>query len=388
MDIVSIGGGPAGLFLGILMKLKDKASRILVVERNRPHDTFGWGVVFSDEALGNIAAADPPTYARITDAFAHWDDIDIHYKGEVVTSTGHGFSGLSRVKFLGILLERARELGVERRFETDVSALDPYLGADVVLGADGVNSRVRERYAAAFKPEIDFRPNRFIWLGTTHRFPAFTFIFKENEHGLWRVHAYNFDQTHSTFIVETTESTWRRAGLDKADEDATIAYCEALFAENIYGHRLLKNKAVWRNFPIIRCGKWHHENLVLMGDACHTAHFSIGSGTKLALEDAIALSDALSKYRRVPEALDAYEAERRPMVESTQRAARTSLQWFEETERYFGELEPLQFAASLLTRSLRITHENLKLRDPRFVECLESWFAARAANESGINVPA
>jgi anthraniloyl-CoA monooxygenase len=388
MEIVSIGGGPAGLFLGILMKLREPATRVLVLERNRPHDTFGWGVVFSDETMGNIAAADPPTYEKITAAFAHWDDIDIHYRGEVLRSTGHGFSGLSRMKLLEILQDRARELGVELRFETEVASLEPYRSANLVLGADGVNSRVREVHAHEFRPELDFRPNRFIWLGTTHRFGAFTFLFNENEHGLWRAHAYDFDQTHSTFIVETTDATWRKAGLDKADEDASLAYCARLFAEDLQAAPLLKNKAVWRNFPIVRCGKWWHENLVLLGDACHTAHFSIGSGTKLAMEDAIALADALGKYRRVPDALEAYEAERRPLVESTQRAARTSLQWFEETERYFGTLEPLQFAASLLTRSLRITHENLKLRDPGFVRRLDSWYAAKAANQSGVNVPA
>ncbi|MBX6368253.1 MAG: bifunctional salicylyl-CoA 5-hydroxylase/oxidoreductase [Rhodospirillales bacterium] len=388
MEIVSVGGGPAGLFFGILMKQRQPSCRVTVLERNRPRDTFGWGVVFSDETMGNIAAADPPSFKRITEAFAHWDDIDIHYQGEVLTSTGHGFSGLSRVKLLEILQERARELGVELRFETEVAAIESFRSADLVVGADGVNSRVRELHADAFRPEIDFRPNRFIWLGTTHRFGAFTFLFKENEHGLWRAHAYDFDRTHATFIVEATETTWRNAGLDKASEEESIAYCTRLFADNLRGTPLLGNKAIWRSFPIVRCGRWRHENIVLLGDACHTAHFSIGSGTKLAMEDAIALADALARHGRVPDALEAYESERRPVVESTQRAAQTSLQWFEETERYFGTLEPLQFAASLLTRSLRITHENLKLRDPRFVRRLDSWFASRAANQSGVNVPA
>lgn len=388
MEIVSVGGGPAGLFFGILMKQRQPSCRVSVLERNRPRDTFGWGVVFSDETMGNIAAADPPSYERITAAFAHWDDIDIHYRGEVLTSTGHGFPASPASSFSKSCRRGRARLGVELRFETEVAAIDAFRSADLVVGADGVNSRVRELHAGAFRPEIDFRPNRFIWLGTTHRFGAFTFLFKENEHGLWRAHAYDFDRTHATFIVEATETTWRNAGLDKAGEDESIAYCTRLFADDLRGAPLLGNKAIWRSFPIVRCGRWRHENIVLLGDACHTAHFSIGSGTKLAMEDAIALADALDRHGRVPDALEAYESERRPVVESTQRAAQTSLQWFEETERYFGTLEPLQFAASLLTRSLRITHENLKLRDPGFVRRLDSWFAARAANQSGVNVPA
>jgi anthraniloyl-CoA monooxygenase len=386
MDIVSIGGGPAGLFFAILMKRADPAHRIRVLERNRPHDTFGWGVVFSDETLGNIAEADPPTYAAITRAFAHWDAIDIHYRGTVITSHGHGFSGLARVTLLDILQRRACELGVELAFATEVRDLDEVRGADLVLGADGVNSLVRERLAAHFRPRIDWRPNRFIWLGTTLRLPAFTFLFKEDASGLWRVHAYQFDESHTTFIVETTERAWRRAGLEDGDEDRTVAFCERLFADELQGHPLLKNKAVWRSFPIVRNEAWHHDRFVLLGDAAHTAHFSIGSGTKLAMEDAIALSGALARHGSVPEALQAYEAERRPVVASTQRAAATSLRWFEETERYFGALEPLQFAASLLTRSLRITHENLKIRDPGFVARLDRWFAEKAAAESGAPV--
>ncbi len=386
MDLVSIGGGPAGLFFGILMKRADPSHRVRVIERNRPNDTFGWGVVFSDETLGNLADADPPTYAEITRAFAHWDDIDIHYRGTVTTSTGHGFSGMARVELLNILQARAAALGVELAFEREVADLSAFRDADLILAADGVNSRIRELHAASFQPELDFRPNKFIWLGSTLKLDAFTFIFKEDAHGLWRVHAYQFDDRHSTFIVETTDATWRKAGLESVGEDDTVAFCERLFADELKGHRLLKNKAVWRNFPIVRCGRWSHDNIVLVGDAAHTAHFSIGSGTKLAMEDAIALAQALGRHRAVPDALAAYEAERRPQVESTQRAAQTSLQWFEETERYFGRLEPIQFAMSLLTRSLRITHENLKRRDPAFVASVDGWFAAQAANQSGVNI--
>jgi anthraniloyl-CoA monooxygenase len=388
MDIVSIGGGPAGLFFAILAKRRDPGRRITVVERNGPNDTFGWGVVFSDETLGNIEAADPATYAEITRHFAHWDAIDIHYRGEVITSRGHGFSGLSRQTLLNLLQARAAELGVELRYHSDVTDLEAWRGADLIIGADGVNSRVRDLHAEAFQPTMDWRPNKFIWLGTTRRFDAFTFLFKTDAHGLWRVHAYRFDAHHSTFIVETTDRAWRSAGLDRASEDETVDFCERLFAAELDGHKLLKNKAVWRNFPTVRNARWSHGNIVLIGDAAHTAHFSIGSGTKLALEDSIALADALEREPGTAQALQIYEAERRKITESTQRAAQTSLQWFEETERYFDRLEPLQFAASLLTRSLRVTHENLKIRDPEFVSGLDRWFAGKAAAQSGVSIPA
>lgn len=388
MKIACIGGGPGGLFLGILLKRRNPSHEITIIERNRPDDTFGWGVVFSDETLSNIAAADPESYGEITRAFAHWVDIDIHYQGEVLRSTGHGFSGLSRQKLLSILQARARGLGVALRFETEVGDESALQDVDLIVAADGVNSQVRERHAERFGTEIDWRPNRFVWLGTTRAFEAFTFIFREDRHGLWRAHAYRFDETHATFIVETTEATWRRTGLDRASEDESVAFCEALFAPELEGHKLLKNRSLWRSFPTVRNRCWSHGKIVLLGDAAHTAHFSIGSGTKLAMEDSIALAEALEREASVPAALAAYEAERRPVVESTQRAAETSLRWFEETERYHGRLEPIQFAASLLTRSLRITHQNLKVRDPAFVERLDRWFANGAANQSGVNVPA
>ncbi|HZB91384.1 MAG TPA: bifunctional salicylyl-CoA 5-hydroxylase/oxidoreductase [Stellaceae bacterium] len=389
MDIAVIGGGPAGLFFSLLMRRRDPGHRITVLERNRADDTFGWGVVFSDETLANIAAADPESYAEIERSFVHWDAIDIHYRGEVLTSRGHGFSGLARRRLLDILQRRAAALGVALRFGVEVSQEGGLPAADLVLAADGANSALRARHAAAFAPRIDTRPNKFVWLGTTRRFDAFTFFFKADAHGLWRVHAYPFDAGHATFIVETTEATWRRAGLAAAEEDETIAFCERLFADELQGHRLLGNRSIWRSFPSVRNARWSEGNLALIGDAAHTAHFSVGSGTKLALEDAIALADALSASPRdLPAALAAYEAARRPEVESLQRAAQTSLHWFEETERYFGRLEPLEFAASLLTRSLRITHANLKLRDPAFVARIDRWFAGKAANQSGVNVPA
>src|SRR5258708_2369442 len=317
MNIVSIGGGPAGLFFGILMKRADPAHCIRVIERNRPNDTFGWGVVFSDETLGNIAEADPATYDEITRAFAHWDDIDIHYQGTMVRSTGHGFSGMSRMKLLNILQTRAASLGVELVFETDVPDVAAYRDADLILAADGANSRLREIYATHFKPRLDFRPNKFIWLGSTLKLPAFTFIFKTDASGLWRVHAYQFDGQDSTFIIQTTDATWRRAGLETATEDETVAFCETLFADELKGHRLLKNKPVWRNFPIVRCGRWHHENIVLVGDAAHTAHFSIGSGTKLAMEGSIRLGPALGPHKSGPRGAAAHEARRRPPGQST-----------------------------------------------------------------------
>jgi anthraniloyl-CoA monooxygenase len=382
LRIVCIGGGPAGLYFAILMKKADPRHDVVVLERNRRGDTFGFGVVFSDATFAGFEDADPETTAEIERHFAHWDDIDIHYRGDVVTSTGHGFCGCSRTMLLEILTNRALALGVRIEFEREVGDPAAFADADLVLAADGVNSGIRQRYAQEFGPSIDLRPNRFVWLGTTKPFPAFTFYFKQNEHGLWRVHAYQYERGNSTFIVEAAEATWRRACMDKASEHETVAYCERLFAAELDGHRLLENRSIWRAFPTIRNKRWSHGNVVLMGDAVHTAHFSIGSGTKLAMEDAIALARTLARVPRVADALEAYEAERRPAVDAVQRAAQVSMEWFEETERYFGRLAPTQFAFSMLTRSLRITHSNLKLRDPEFVRRVDEWFARDAAAQS------
>ncbi|HET8713072.1 MAG TPA: FAD-dependent monooxygenase, partial [Gemmatimonadales bacterium] len=296
MKIVTIGAGPGGLYFAILMKKANPGHEVTILERNRLEDTFGFGVVFSDATQNNLAAADPDTYNAMASHFAHWDNIDVHYRGQVITSSGHGFSGLSRQALLKVLGERCRELGVCIEVGTDVTDPDVYAGADLVVGADGFNSTVRERYAHAFQPTRDERPNRFVWLGTTRPFPAFTFYFKHDNHGLWRVHAYQYEEGRSTFIVEATEATWRKAGLNLATEDETVEFCEQLFARELKGHRLLKNRSLWRNFVTIRNAAWSHGNVVLLGDAAHTAHFSVGSGTKLAIEDAIALAGALRRH--------------------------------------------------------------------------------------------
>jgi anthraniloyl-CoA monooxygenase len=386
VKIVSIGGGPAGLYFAILMKKARPDAQIVVHERNREGDTFGFGVVFSDATLDRLKDADGPTYEAITGHFFHWDDIDIHYRGEVIRSTGHGFAGLSRQTLLHVLEARARELGVELHFESEVKRLADVGPADLILVADGVNSLIRAELAAEFRPSIDFRPNRFVWLGTTKPFEAFTFYFNETEHGLFQVHAYRYEPGQSTFIVECSEEAFLKAGLDKATEDDTITYFEKVFEKELGGHRLLKNRSIWRAFPVIRNERWHTGNAVLVGDAVHTAHYSIGSGTKLAMEDVIELAQSVLAHDKIEDALAAYEKVRRPVVESLQRSAQVSLEWFETTPRYMN-MEPLTFAMSLLTRSLRITHENLKVRDPKLVEAVDRKFAEGAARQSGCSVP-
>ncbi len=388
MKIVSIGGGPAGLYFSILMKKQNPAHDIVVVERNRPYDTFGWGVVFSDETLGGFETADQPTFDRITKEFAYWPDIDTFIQGQCVRSTGHGFAGMSRKRLLNIFQERCEELGVQLVFDTEVRSLEPYADADLVLGADGVNSWVREHLKQHFKPEIDWRRCKFSWLGANFRLPAFTFIYEENEHGLFTVHAYPFDANTSTFIVECREETWKRAGLDQADEAQTIAYSEKLFRKHLHGHKLLGNKSVWRTFPTIRNESWVHENVVLLGDAAHTAHFSIGSGTKLAMEDAIELAKTFADLpgKPVNTVLREYQSRRWEDSARLQKTAQTSLEWYENVARYFKTQPPIQFTFNQLTRSKRITYDNLKLRDPEFVQRATEWFAGNNPHK-GVIVP-
>ena len=379
MDIVSIGGGPAGLYFAILMKKLDSNHRIRVLERNRPDDTFGWGVVFSDETLGAFEAADPETYREITSHFKYWRDIETYYGGACTVSGGHGFAALSRKKLLQILHARCLELGVELEFEREIGSIDDIPQADLILGADGVNSLVRDRLSEHFHPELDWRLCRFCWLGTDKPLEAFTFIFTENEHGLFQVHAYPFEDGLSTWIVECREDVWERAGLHEATEEDTVAFCEKLFAPWLDGHRLLTNRSIWRRFPTVRCATWHHGNTVLLGDAAHTAHFSIGSGTKLAMEDAILLAETFERLgtQDVPRALAAYEDARWVDVLKLQKAAQTSLEWFENSARYMKQ-PPVQLAFNLMTRSKRITYDNLATRDPELVEEVSEWFRQEA----------
>ncbi|HSR99826.1 MAG TPA: FAD-dependent monooxygenase [Kofleriaceae bacterium] len=378
MKIACIGGGPAGLYLGILVKRSAPEHEVVIFERNRPADTFGFGVVFSDATLGNLAAADPQTHAEITSRFARWDDIEIQFGGDVLRSTGHGFCGIERKGLLQILQARAQALGVRIEFEREVRSLAEVREAhrpDVIVACDGVAGWVREALAAELSPEVDVRPNKFVWLGCTVPYQAFTFMFKDTPHGMFRVHAYRYHERGSTFIVECREATWRRAGLAEADEDRTVAILEDIFARELAGHRLIKNRSIWRNFPTVRCDKWHTGDVVLMGDAAHTAHFSIGSGTKLAMEDAIVLRDELLGARETSAALAAYEARRRPEVEALQAAAQASLEWFEGTERY-AHMAPVQFTYSLMTRSLRVSHASVAKRDPHLARGVEQLLAA------------
>ena len=382
MKIVSIGGGPAGLYFSILMRKAFPESRIVVHERNKADDTFGWGVVFSDETLGGFKDADPESFADITKNFAYWSDIETHVGGKKTTSTGHGFCGMSRKRLLQILHDRCRALDVELRFSSDVKDDADVGPADLVLGVDGVNSFLRTKYEADFRPQLRWGRCKFIWLGTTMPLRAFTFVFRETEHGLFAVHAYPFQRGNevlSTWIVECREETWKKAGLEGVVEEDACRYFERMFAPELEGRPLLNNRSVWRTFPTISCESWRRKNLVLMGDAAHTAHFSIGSGTKLAMEDAIALRDAFVRLGTgdVPAVLKAYEDARRPETLKLQRVAKTSLEWFENAARYVRQ-DPTLFTFNLMTRSRRITYDNLAKRDPALVAEADRRFAAEA----------
>ncbi len=385
MNIACVGAGPAGLYFAISMKLRDPAHEITIFERNAAHVTFGWGVVFSDQTLDNLMANDPASAKVIAGEFAHWDDIDVHIRGECITSGGHGFIGIGRKRLLEILQQRARELGVVLQFEAECDPADSrWAEYDLVIASDGSNSRFRDAQADAFGVDVDERANKFVWLGTSKVFDAFTFAFEETEHGWIWAHAYRFAQDCSTFIVECSETTWAGLGFDAIDQAEAIALCERIFAKYLDGHPLMSNaahlrgSAAWLNFRRIKCEQWNAGNVILLGDAAHTAHFSIGSGTKLALEDAIKLAEVLNRDRlSLAAALDEYQAERSLEVLKLQNSARNSTEWFETLGRYL-HFEPLQFAYSLLTRSQRISHENLRLRDRDWLEGVERWFWERA----------
>ena len=372
MKTAILGGGPAGLYTAILLKKSFPKTEIDVYERNRADDTFGWGVVFSDETLGAFEEADPETFGQITANFRYWQEIETFFRDEKTVSTGHGFAALGRMKLLLILQERAHELGVRLHFEHEISGATPYLDHDLVVAADGVNSQIRKEFSSTFQPRLDWRRCRFTWLGTDKPLEAFTFIFLETEFGLFQVHAYPFSSDLSTWIVECHEDVWRRAGLENASEDQTVAFCESLCADHLEGYRLLPNRSLWRAFPTIQCRTWRHENLILLGDAAHTAHFSVGSGTKLAMEDAIELVAAFERkgLSNIPDALESYEEHRWVDVVKVQKAAQTSLEWFETSQRYQAQT-PLRQAFNLMTRSKRITYDNLRERDPELVASVD-----------------
>ena len=383
MRTVILGGGPGGLYFAISLKLRNPAHEVVVIERNKPDDTFGWGVVLSEDTLGNLDANDSVSAAAIRNSFVYWDDVAVHYRGAVMRSGGHGFSGIGRQRLLNVLQARARSLGVDLRFETEAQSLDAYKDYDLIVGADGVNSRVRAAHADVFKPDIDVRACKYIWLGTKQKFDkAFTFIFEETEHGWIWAHAYQFDADTATFIVECSEDTWRKAGFDTMQGDEAIKACEKIFAAYLNGNALMSNAkhlrgSAWLNFNRVLCERWSTGNVVLLGDAAATAHFSVGSGSKLALESAIALANYLDSEATMAGAFKRYEEERRLEVLRLQNSARNSTEWFEDVERYL-HLDPVQFNYSLLTRSQRISHENLRERDPDWLAAAEMWFEQKA----------
>jgi len=390
MKIACLGGGPAGLYFAISMKLRDASHEVVVIERHKADDTFGWGVVLSDDALGNMLENDPQSAAAIRDSFVYWDDIAVHFKDQKMVSGGHGFAGIGRKQMLIVLQARARELGIEMRFETEFSSAEDYKHEfDLVVASDGINSAVRNEYADTFKPDIDVRVCKFIWLGTHQKFnDAFTFIFENTEHGWVWIHAYQFDADTATVIVECTNETWDKFGFADMSKAETIAKCEDIFADYLGGNALISNadhlrgSAVWMNFPRVICEKWYHDNVVLMGDAAATGHFSIGSGSRLAFDSAISLASYLHSEDSMQLAFERYQEERRLEVLRLQSAARNSLEWFENIERYI-DFDPIQFNYALLTRSQRISHENLRLRDQGWLESAEDWFQVQAGQAAG-----
>jgi anthraniloyl-CoA monooxygenase len=377
MKVAVVGGGPGGMYFAILAKKRWPDWNIEVYERNRPDDTFGFGVVFSDETLGFLREYDEPSYEAIRRSFAYWDDLEIHFKDAVITCAGNGFCGCSRITLLRLLQERCLELGIGMTFQCEITDLERFADCDLVLAADGVNSLFRERHKDAFGTTIDWKNNYFTWLGSTREMKSFNYFFRETRHGIFNAHCYQYEPGHSTWIIETTPECWEAHGFGAMDEDQYIAVIERLFARELQGHRLIKNRSLWRRFPTVRNERWSYGKLVLIGDAQHTAHFSIGSGTKLAMESAIALYEAfVTKGPDVGAALAQFERTRREEVERTQHAAEVSLAWFENVADHW-HLEPLQFAFQLMSRSKQITYDNLRLRDPAFVTRCDEWFAGR-----------
>lgn len=374
MKIHIIGGGPAGLYFAILMKKADPAHDITIHERNGPDDTFGWGVVFSGKTLANLKEADEDSFQQITNSFQTWDNVDVVHRDQKITIRGNNFSGIARLELLRILHQRCRELNVRLQFRADVPDNDVEelrRNTDLLIGADGVNSTVRQKYADTFQPTLAVRTNRYIWYGTRRLFHGLTLTFRENDAGVFAAHSYKFNQTTSTFIVECDEPTWTRAGFAGMTDEDTRRYLETVFQEDLDNHSLLSNNSKWINFLLVKNARWYHENVVLLGDALHTAHFSIGSGTKLAFEDAIALEKCFAESGQVRSALEEFEKTRKPIIEEYQAAAHDSMVWFENARDYM-QLDPRQLAFELMTRSGRVDRESLRRRDPAFMEAYEA----------------